>query len=140
LKQRVVERAYSALGVGAYDALSIWGSRGTSVPVQKHYSHSGALKLVPSLKDDSLIGGIRFYDARVDDARLVFTLVRTAQCLGALAATRTQATEMVSDGSGRVIGARLKDLETGDEIVVRAKNVIGATGVWTEETEKLGGA
>jgi glycerol-3-phosphate dehydrogenase len=140
LKQRVIERAYSAVGVGAYDALSIWGSRGTSVPIQKHYSHAGALKLMPSLKDDSLIGGIRFYDARVDDARLVFTLVRTAQGLGALAATRTQATEMLTDGSGRVIGARLKDLETGNEFDVRAKNVIGATGVWTEETEKLGGA
>ncbi|MGO1581966.1 MAG: FAD-dependent oxidoreductase [Actinomycetaceae bacterium] len=140
LKQRVIERGYSAIGVGMYDALSIVGNRGATVPLQKHYTHSGAMKLVPSLDPDSLIGGIRFYDARVDDARLVLTLVRTAQGFGALAANRTQATEIVTDASGRATGAVVKDLETGAETMVRAKHVIGATGVWTEETETLGGA
>ncbi|MGO1509699.1 MAG: FAD-dependent oxidoreductase [Actinomycetaceae bacterium] len=140
LKQRVIERGYSAIGVGMYDALSIVGNRGATVPLQKHYTHSGAMKLVPSLDPDSLIGGIRFYDARVDDARLVLTLVRTAQGFGALAANRTQATEIVTDASGRATGAVVKDLETGAETTVRAKHVIGATGVWTEETETLGGA
>ena len=140
LKQRVIERGYSAIGVGMYDALSIVGNRGATVPLQKHYTHSGAMKLVPSLDPDSLIGGIRFYDARVDDARLVLTLVRTAQGFGALAANRTQATEIVTDASGRATGAVVKDLETGAETTVRAKHDIGATGVWTEETETLGGA
>lgn len=139
LKQRVIERAYSAVGVGMYDALAIAGSSGKSLPVQKHYSHKGALSLVPSLDPDSLIGGIRFYDARVDDARLVIDLVRTAQGYGALAAPRTQATSFVTEG-GTVVGAVLKDLETGAEVTVRAKHVIGATGVWTEETESLGGS
>lgn len=137
LKQRVIERAYSAVGVGMYDALAKIG--GGHVPIQKHYSHGGALELVPSLDPDSLIGGIRFYDARVDDARLVIDLVRTAQGYGALAAPRTQATSFVTEGN-TVVGAVLKDLETGDEVTVRAKHVIGATGVWTEETESLGGS
>lgn len=140
LKQRVIERGYSAVGVGMYDALSIFGNRGATVPMQKHYSHKGVMKLVPSLDPDSLIGGIRFYDARVDDARLVFTLARTAQGFGALAATRAQVTEIVVDASGRATGAVVRDLETGRDITVRAKHVIGATGVWTEETESLGGA
>lgn len=33
----------------------------------------------------------------------------------------------------------LKDLETGDTFPVKARNVINATGVWTEETEALAG-
>lgn len=139
LKQRVIERAYSAIGVGMYDALAKIGSSGKSVPVQKHYSHKGALSLVPSLDPKSLIGGIRFYDARVDDARLVIDLVRTAQGHGALAAPRTQATSFITEGD-KVVGAVLKDLETGTEVTVRAKHIIGATGVWTEETESLGGS
>ncbi|MGC5629094.1 FAD-dependent oxidoreductase [Georgenia sp. Z1344] len=140
LKQRVIERGYSAVGVGMYDALSILGNKGATVPMQKHYSHKGAMDLVPSLDPDTLIGGIRFYDARVDDARLVMTLVRTAQGYGAHAATRSQVTSITTDATGRATGAIVKDLETGREITVRAKNVIGATGVWTEETETLGGA
>lgn len=135
LKQRVIERAYSAVGVGMYDALAKIG--GGRVPVQKHYGHKGALELVPSLDPESLIGGIRFYDARVDDSRLVIDLVRTAQGYGALAAPRTQATSFITEGDA-VVGAILKDLETAEEITVRAKHVIGATGVWTEETQQLG--
>ncbi len=139
LKQRLIERAYSAVGVGMYDALSVAGSHGKTVPLQKHYGHKGALELVPSLDPKSLIGGIRFYDARVDDARLVIDLVRTAQGFGALAASRTQATKFITEGN-KVVGAILRDLETGEDIEVRAKHVIGATGVWTEETESLGGS
>ena len=139
LKQRVIERAYSAIGVGMYDALAKLGASGKSVPVQKHYSHKGAMSLVPSLDPSTLIGGIRFYDARVDDSRLVIDLVRTAQGYGALAAPRTQATSFITEGK-TVVGAVLKDLETGQEVTVRAKHIIGATGVWTEETESLGGS
>ncbi len=139
LKTPVLERAYSALGVGLYDALSIIGSRGRSVPVQKHYSRSGAKALVPSLKADSLVGAIRFYDARVDDARLVLALVRTAVGHGALAASRAQVTDLLQDAGGRVVGARVTDLEEGVTREVRARHVINATGVWTEETQALAG-
>lgn len=139
LKMRVIERAYSAIGVGMYDALAIAANRGATVPLQRHYSHKGALELVPSLDPDTLVGGIRFYDARVDDARLVLTLIRTAQGFGALAATRARVTELLTD-DGRVTGAVVHDLEGGEQIRVRAKHVIGATGVWTEETQSLGGA
>jgi glycerol-3-phosphate dehydrogenase len=38
-----------------------------------------------------------------------------------------------------VDGAVVADLETGREITVRARHVINATGVWTEDTEALAG-
>ncbi len=140
LKQRVIERAYSAVGVGLYDALAIAGARfRKTVPVQKHLSKQGAKERFPDIRDDALIGAIEFYDARVDDARLVITLIRTALKYGAVAASRTAVTSIPHDASGRVSGAVVKDLETGNEITVRAKHVINATGVWTEETQKLAG-
>ncbi|WIK63834.1 glycerol-3-phosphate dehydrogenase/oxidase [Gleimia hominis] len=138
LKTPVVERAYSAVGVGMYDAMAQWAHRG-SVPVQKHYSRSGAMKLFPGIKPSALTGAIRFYDARVDDARLVVDLVRTASGFGALAAPRTQVVGLTKTASGAVNGARIVDLESGKEMHVNARHVINATGVWTEETEKLGG-
>ncbi|MFH5821967.1 glycerol-3-phosphate dehydrogenase/oxidase [Georgenia sp. AZ-5] len=140
LKRRVIERAYSAVGVGMYDALAQLGSRGhAGVPVQRHYTKRGAENLFPDLRDDYLIGAIRFYDARVDDARLVIDLVRTAAGYGALAASRTQVTALSKNAVGRVTGAEITDLETGATRHVTARHVVNATGVWTEETEALGG-
>src|SRR5690625_2672922 len=138
LKQRVIERAYSALGVGMYDAMAVAGFRGKAVPTQKHYSKKGALRLFPDIKDDALGGGIRFAGARVDDAGLVVGLVRTAQSCGAMAASRAQLVDLIKE-NGRVVGAEIADLEAGRTVRVRAKHVINATGVWTEDTEALGG-
>jgi len=140
LKTPVIERAYSAVGVGMYDVLSLLGARGRSVPLQKHYTKAGALKLFPQMNPKSLVGAIRYYDARVDDARLVLALIRTAVGYGALAASRTQVTEMTKDPTGRVTGAVVVDLETGESRTVKARHIINATGVWTEQTEALGGS
>lgn len=137
LRTPAIERAYSAVGIGLYDALSVASTRGLSVPLQRHYTRSSAKKLFPSLKDDSIVGALRFYDARVDDARLVISLVRTAVGHGALAASRTTVTDLLKDGSGRVTGARVNDLEKGSSFNISARQVINATGVWTEETQSL---
>jgi glycerol-3-phosphate dehydrogenase len=64
------------------------------------------------------------------------TVVRTAVAFGALAANRTRVVDFLREGE-RVTGARLIDLETGHEFEVQAKQVINATGVWTDETQQL---
>ncbi len=137
LKQRVIERAYSAVGVGLYDALAVIGNRRKIVPFQHHLSRDAALATFPDVRPDALIGAIRFYDARVDDARLVITLVRTAVRYGALAASRTEVVDLMRDGSGRVTGALVLDQETGTEAAIRAETTINATGAWTEKTQAL---
>lgn len=138
LKLPLIERAYSAVGIGMYDTLAFAGAGGRkTVPAQQHFTKSGTKKVFPGIKDSAFSGAIQFYDARVDDARLVIDLVRTAAGYGALAATRAKVTGVEKDASGRVIGAKILDLETGTEKTVKAKHIINATGVWTEETEAL---
>lgn len=141
LKTPVVERSYSAVGVGMYDMLAQFGGGGHSaVPSQRHYTKDGARELFPDIREDALIGAIRFYDARVDDARLVIDLVRTAAEYGALAASRAQVVDYIKEykgGDERVTGAIVRDLETGKNIEVQAGYVINATGVWTERTQEL---
>ncbi|MGV8846347.1 FAD-dependent oxidoreductase [Tessaracoccus sp.] len=140
LKTRVIERAYSAVGVGLYDVLSIAGARGKKVvPIQHHLSRQGALERFPEIKHSALIGAIEFYDARVDDARLVIQLVRTAIQYNAVAVSRAQVSGLDKAPDGRIIGATVTDLETGESTTVRAKHVIAATGVWTEETQDMAG-
>ncbi|WP_346843811.1 glycerol-3-phosphate dehydrogenase/oxidase [uncultured Rothia sp.] len=138
LKMPVIERAYSAVGIGMYDVMAFAGARGNvTVPPQRHFTKKGTKKIFPGIKDDKFTGAIQFYDARVDDARLVIDLVRTAAGYGALAAPRTQVISILKDSSGAVNGAVVKDLETDAELEIKAKKIINATGVWTEETESM---
>lgn len=139
LENRIWERAYVGAGVALYDTLaSVSGTR-RAMPIHKHLSRKGMERLFPDLRHDAAIGAVRYWDASVDDARLVSTLVRTAVSYGAHAASRTQIVDLQTTTGGAVTGAVVEDLETGEKIDVRARQVINATGVWTEQTESLAG-
>jgi glycerol-3-phosphate dehydrogenase len=132
LTHRVWERAYVGAGVALYD--SIGGAR--SLPMHRHLSRRKALDLAPALRPDALTGAVRYYDAQVDDARLTMMLARTAAQHGATVLTRVEATEVLRE-RGVLTGVRVRDLLSGGEQVVRAKRVIGAAGVWTDEVHTL---
>lgn len=134
LTHRVWERPYTAAGLFLYDTMG--GAR--SVPGQKHLTRAGALRMVPALKRDALIGGIRYYDAQADDARHTMTVARTAARYGAVVTTSTQVIGFLREAD-RIAGVRVRDVETGAETEVRAQAVINATGVWTDELQKLSG-
>lgn len=139
LENRVWERAYVGAGVALYDTLaSVSGSR-RAMPMHRHLTRKGMERLFPDLRHDAAIGAVQYWDASVDDARLVETLVRTAVSYGAHAASRTQVLDLHTTTGGAVTGAEVVDLESGERIDVRARHVINATGVWTEQTESLAG-
>lgn len=136
LTKRIIERPYIGAGIALYDVLSMASGHSRGVPFHKHLSRRGTLKAVPSLKPDAFVGSIRYYDAQVDDARLVLNLIRTAAHYGAWAANRVRVTSFLRAGE-RVVGAALEDQETGEVFDVRAKQVVNATGVWTDETQAM---
>jgi glycerol-3-phosphate dehydrogenase len=138
MTHRVWERAYIGAGVALYDGLSL--SMGTSrgVPRHRHLTRTKALRVAPSLKRDSFVGAIQYWDAQVDDARYVMMLLRTAAEYGAQIVSRTQAVGFLREGE-RVTGVRICDLETERESEVRAKQVVNATGVWTDDIQELVG-
>jgi glycerol-3-phosphate dehydrogenase len=137
LTHRFWERPYVTAGIGLYDALAHIGAKVATLPYQRHYSFKGVQRVFPDIKPGSMVGAVKYWDGQVDDARLVVTIVRTAVRYGALAANRTRAVSFPTDETGRVVGATVRDLETGAEHTVRAKSVIAATGVWTEQTQDL---
>jgi len=137
LEHRVWERAYVGAGVALYDTLASIAPGKRAMPWHRHVTRGGLDKMFPDLRHDAAVGALRYFDATVDDARLVTMLVRTAVSYGAHAASRTQVVELTKRATGVVNGAVLVDLETGKRFTVRADQVINATGVWTEETEAL---
>jgi len=88
--------------------------------------------LVPGIKKDGLIGGFRFVDAQVDDARLVLRLIRESIRSGACALNYTSVAQVMRDARNRVVGAVLEDTETHETREVSARAVINATGAWAE--------
>jgi glycerol-3-phosphate dehydrogenase len=138
LHGRVWERAYAGAGVALYDTLGLLSGNARGVPHHRHLSRRKALQIVPSLKKESLIGALQYYDAQVDDARHTMFIARTAAAYGAHVASRVRVTEFIREGQ-RVSGAMVQDLETGRTLRIAAQQVVNATGVWTDETQALAG-
>jgi glycerol-3-phosphate dehydrogenase len=132
LTKRWWERPYVAAGILLYDQLG--GAK--SVPAQRHFTRAGALRLCPGLKRSALIGGIRYYDTVVDDARHTMTVARTAAQYGAVVRSSTQVISLLREGD-RVTGVRVRDSEDGAITEVRGHVVVNATGVWTDEIQAL---
>lgn len=133
LEKTAWDRAYVGTGVGVYDVLGA----GRGVPSHlKHLSKTKTLATFRGGKRGAIKGGILFYEGQIDDARHTMMLSRTAVAHGALAASSARVVGFLRDGA-RVVGARVKDLESGTEIEVRAKTVINAAGVWTDEIQQM---
>ena len=65
-------------------------------------------------------------------------IARTAAAYGAHVASRTKVVGFLREGD-RVVGARVRDLENDTEFDVRAKVVVNAGGVWTNEIQEMVG-
>src|SRR5689334_8205019 len=132
------ERPYVGAGLVLYDGLAMAGKYDMGVPKHKHLFRRQVARIAPDLRTDELTGAIRYYDCQVDDARLVMNIARTAAAYGAHVASRTKVTGFLREGD-RVVGAKVRDLENDVDLEVRAKVVINAAGVWTDEIQELVG-
>ena len=128
LYKKVVERPYVGAGLALYDAME--GPR-RPVPFHRHLTIRGATRKAPSLRTDGLAGAMTYYDAQVDDARYTLTVARTAVAHGALVVTRARAESLLRSGK-KVIGARVRDEETGRYTDVTAARVVVCAGVWSD--------
>ncbi|HEY9522909.1 MAG TPA: glycerol-3-phosphate dehydrogenase/oxidase [Thermopolyspora sp.] len=138
LTHHVWERFYIGSGLALYDALGFSAGFTSGVPGHRHLSRSRALRLAPALKKSAFTGAVQYWDAQVDDARYTMTVLRTAAGYGTLVASRTQMIGFLREGE-RVTGVRVRDLETGGEFDVRARQVVNATGVWTDDVQEMVG-
>ncbi|CAM3309055.1 glycerol-3-phosphate dehydrogenase/oxidase [Nocardioides dubius] len=132
------ERPYVGAGLALYDTMAHTGRYDAGLPRHKHLWRRQVARIAPDLRTDDLSGAIRYYDAQVDDARLVLTIARTAARYGAHVATRTRVVGFLREGE-RVVGVRARDLESGVEFEVRARVVVNAAGVWTDDIQELVG-
>jgi len=136
LKHRYWERPYVGSGVLLYDTMALSSGHSRGLPRHKHLSLRHALRVCPALRRDSLVGAVQYSDGQIDDARHTMFLVRTAASYGAHVASRTRVIGFLREGE-RVAGVQVRDLEHDREFDIRARMVINATGVWTDETQAM---
>jgi len=142
LTHPVWERAYVGSGLALYDTMAAFGPQSglgkMGLPRHHHLSRRHVARIAPDFRTDTITGAIQYYDAQVDDARLVLTIARTAASHGAHVATRVRVTGFLREGE-RVVGVRARDLEHGQDLEVRARVVVNAAGVWTDEIQEMVG-
>src|SRR4029453_6965761 len=114
---------YVGAGMLLYDIFSWSGGRPPGVPHHRHLSKRQVMRAIPSLSKDALVGGIKYYDAQVVDARSVASVARPASFYGAHAASRVRVEGFIKVGQ-RVVGVHAHDTETGERFDVRARQVV----------------
>jgi len=120
------------LGVFLYDLLA----GRYRVKPRKNLSREEVLRLEPGIEPKGLKGGVLYYDAQMDDARLCLENVLMAAEYGAHVANYVKVISFIKE-NGRVAGVRAHDMLGITEFEVRAKRVICAVGPWTNYLLRL---
>lgn len=91
----------------------------------------------PSLRRESLRGGCVYIDARANDSRLTLANVLSATSAGALTLNHAEALRPLSRDRDEWL-AIVCDPISGDDVEVRARIVVNATGPWRLDLERRG--
>lgn len=94
------------------------------------------MEVEPLLPEAKLLGGSIYAEYRTDDARLTIEVIKTAHHHGANVLNYLECLAFEEEHE-RVSGIRAKDHINGEELVIKAKNVINAAGPWVDELRSL---
>jgi glycerol-3-phosphate dehydrogenase len=122
-------------GVTLYDALATFRN------VHRHHrlSAAGVEAEEPMVARSALRGGVSYYDAATDDARLTLANVLDAERAGATVLNHV-AVDGLTVARRVVTGARLVDRLTGATTEIAARATVNATGPWSDGVRRLEGA
>lgn len=121
------ESGFYGAGLKAYDLLA--GAR--SLGSTEFLSAARTRTLLPNVRPQGLSGGVKYWDAQFDDARLALLLARTAVARGAVVLNHAPVTALLRE-NGLVRGLHARDALDGHAFSVRARCVVNATGIWVD--------
>jgi glycerol-3-phosphate dehydrogenase len=127
------ESPWYGIGLKVYDTLAGRYGFGKS----SYLSREKLIEAIPSISQNGLRGGTRYYDGQFDDARLAINLAETAADQGATVINYFGVTGLVKDEDGMVAGVKAQDRETDQQVEISAKVVINATGPYTDEVRRM---
>ena len=129
------EAPFYGTGLGLYDLLSGSLSLGRSRLIRREK----VLELAPTIEPENLRGGVMYFDGQFDDTRLLINMAQTAAEHGAVLLNYMKVNRLVHANS-KVNGVIAKDLESEEELELKAKVIINATGVFADEIRLMDNA
>ena len=129
---QALERPFLRAGLGLYDMLA--GKR--SIGPTRWLSRDATAALLPGVRTRGLQGGVAYWDAQFDDARMAIALMQTAYALGATPLNYVRCVGLDRTG-GRVTAVHAEDVEKGERFVLRARCVFNAAGVWLDRIRQM---
>jgi len=121
------EAPFYGTGLKMYDALAGSQSLGPTEFLSAH----GTRQVLPTVRTQGLVAGVKYWDGQFDDARLASLLARTAVSRGATVLNHCPVIALIREGD-KVRGLQARDAETGETFALRARCVVNATGVWVD--------
>ncbi len=126
------EGPFYGIGLKLYDILAGREGFGDS----KVLSKEETIQHLPTIETQGLKGGVIYFDGQFDDARLIINMVKTAAEQGAALVNYMEVKALLKYND-MVIGVRVQDSENSQEYEVKAKVVINATGVFTDQIRRM---
>ncbi|WP_320172248.1 glycerol-3-phosphate dehydrogenase/oxidase [Maridesulfovibrio sp.] len=120
---------YYGIGLKCYDMLARKYSFGPS----QIYSKGSVVKEVPGVLTKKLKGGVTYHDGQFDDARLALTIARTMSDFGGCPLNYARVNGLIKTSTGYVCGVEAEDTLSGKSYELKAKAVINATGIFTDD-------
>jgi len=95
------------------------------------YSPEEVFQMEPEFIKEGTMGGAVYYDNNVDDARLTIETLKEAIIRGADIVNYCKVIGYLKD-NGAISGVNCVDLEHNSQFGIKAKLVVNATGIWTD--------
>lgn len=117
------------LGMWAYDLLALFDAP----EGHRRWSKEESLQEVPSLQPTDLLGAYTYSDAYMDDDRLVYETLRSANEGDLSAANYVRAIGSQQNDKGELIAVKAVDTRSNEEFWIRGKHFLSTVGPWTDE-------
>jgi glycerol-3-phosphate dehydrogenase len=122
------------LGMLVYEALSGFNNH----RFHSFLSREETLSLAPALPADGLTGGCLYYDAVINDSRWTMEVLKDGVAHNGVAVNYSPVTQLLTENN-RVVGARVHDELSGTHYDIRARVIVNATGIFTDQIRQLDG-
>jgi glycerol-3-phosphate dehydrogenase len=124
---------YYLIGMKMYDAIA---GKSNLFP-SSFLSREETLRRMPGLNAKGLRGAVAYSDGQFDDARYDLALVETFVEAGGTALNYARVTGFTHDTQNRLSAAIVRDTISSEELVVRARKFVNATGTGADRVRSL---
>jgi glycerol-3-phosphate dehydrogenase len=120
------------MGMWLYDALSLFQAE-----MHERLDRSETAERMPVLRQNGLLGSFVYSDAYMDDDRLVYETLRSANQHGAKCANFVEAIGAKFDSQGKISAVKCEDLVAKKKFSLRGRHTISCVGAWTDQVGSL---